>query len=117
MTMNLLHPLLRYFNRRPQNRDPLDDVLFRWPTGDPWTVRDLLGGGAQVKGATGSGKTSGSGNFLLDRIVAHPRSTVMIVGQKPDDLDNARAIFARHGKLDRLIVIEEGGSHKCNFFD
>jgi hypothetical protein len=112
----MFHPLLKYFNRRPQNADPLDDVLFKWPTGDPFTVRDLLRS-AQVKGITGSGKTSGSGNFLLDRIVAHPRSTAMIVGQKPEDLDNARDIFARHGKLDKLIVIEEGGIHKCNFFD
>lgn len=112
----MLHPLLRFFKRRARHRNPLDDVLFVWPDGTPFRVRDLLRS-VEIKGITGSGKSSGSGNTLLNAIVAHPRSTLVIIGQKPEDKDNALDLFARHGKLDRLIVIEEGGEHKCDFFD
>lgn len=96
----------------------LDDILWRWPSPakDAFTVRDMLRS-IEVKGVTGSGKSSGSGNYILNAIVAHPRSTVMIIGQKPEDRENTIKIFKRHGKLDKLIIIEEGGDRLCNFFD
>src|SRR5689334_3659814 len=103
-------------SKRVHSRDSLDDQLFKWPDKTLFTVRDMLRS-VEVKGITGSGKTSGSGNTILNAIVKHPRSTVLIIAQKPEDRDNAVEIFARHGKKDKLIIIEEGGAHRCNFFD
>jgi hypothetical protein len=69
----------------------------------------------EVKGITGSGKSSGSGATILDEVLKHPRSTVMIIAQKPEERDMAVEMCRRRKK--KLIVIEEGGQYRCNFFD
>lgn len=102
------------FRRRRKSRDPLDDVLFHWPDGTPFTVRDMHRS-VEVKGITGSGKTSGSGKFLTEQIVKHPRSTCVIIAQKPEDSAFYQDIFQRHKKP--LVVIEEGSKWRCNFLD
>jgi hypothetical protein len=94
--------------------DPLDDVLFQWPTGDAFTLRHMLRS-AEVKGITGSGKSSGSGKYFTEAIVRHPRSTCLIVAQKPEDKRFYQEIFKRHKKP--LVVIEEGSKWRCNFLD
>jgi hypothetical protein len=96
-------------------RDPLDDVLMRWPDGSPMTIRHILRS-IQCKGITGSGKSSGAGRAILNAVLAHPRSSVAIIAQKPEERDEVCEHFARHGKRDKLIIIEEGGESKCNFF-
>lgn len=95
-------------------RDPLDDVFFTWPTKDPFTLRHLLRS-VEVKGGTGSGKSSGSGKYITEAVVSHPRSTCFIVAQKPEDKAFYQRIFKRHGKP--LVVIEEGSRWRCNFLD
>ena len=101
------------FRKRPT--DPLDDVLFRWPaTKDPFTLRQMLRS-VEVKGITGSGKSSGSGKFFTEAIVKHPRSTCLIVAQKPEDKQFYQDIFRRHNKP--LLVMEEGSNWRCNFLD
>src|SRR4051812_4078228 len=62
----------------------LDDVLFSWPDKTPFTVRDMLRA-VEIKGTTGSGKSSGSGKFFTEAIVKHPRSSCLIIAQKPED--------------------------------
>ncbi len=97
-----------------RSRDRLDDVLCHWPTGDPFRVRDMLRS-VEVKGITGSGKSSGSGKVLTDAIVRHPRSTCLIIAQKPEDKKFYQDIFRRHKK--KLVVIEEGSKWRCNSLD
>ncbi len=92
----------------------LDDVLFRWPSDDPFTVRHMLRS-VEVKGITGSGKSSGSGKYFTEAIVRHPRSTCLILAQKPEDKEFYQEIFRRHRKP--LVVIEEGSKWRCNFLD
>jgi hypothetical protein len=99
---------------RKRSHDALDDVLFTWPSGDAFRVRDMLRS-IEVKGITGSGKSSGSGATILDEVLKHPRSTVMIIAQKPEERDIAVEMCRRRKK--KLVVIEEGGQHRCNFFD
>jgi TraM recognition site of TraD and TraG len=102
---------------KPRSRrrgDPLDDILFEWPTKDAFTLRHLLRS-AEVKGVTGSGKSSGSGKFFAENIVRHPRSTCLIIAQKPEDKEFYRGIFDRFNKP--LIVVEEGSEYRCNFID
>lgn len=100
--------------RRQRRRDPLDDVLFNFPTGDPYRLRHLLRS-VEVKGITGSGKSSGSGNFFAEAIVRHPRSTCLIIAQKPEDKEFYQHKFARYNKP--LVVMEQGGPIRCNFLD
>lgn len=98
------------FTRR-RSRTPLDDVLLTWPTGDEFTVADLLRS-IEVKGITGSGKSSGSLAFLLEQIVKHPRSTLLILAQKPEERDEIAALFEKYGKP--LRIIEPTSDWLCN---
>ena len=101
-----------FFGKRSGDR--LDAVLMRWPTDDPFTVRQMLRS-CEVKGITGSGKSSGSGKALTEAIVRHPRSTCFIIAQKPEDKPFYQDIFRRRGK--KLVVIEEGSKWRCNSLD
>lgn len=94
--------------------DPLDAVMFRWPTNDNFTLRHMLRS-VEVKGITGSGKSSGSGKFFTEAIVKHPRSTCLIIAQKPGDKKFYQEIFKRYGKP--LVVVEEGSPWRCNFLN
>jgi hypothetical protein len=80
-----------------RRRDRLDDRLLTWPSGDPFTVRDMLRS-VEVKGVTGSGKSSGSGKALTEAIARHPRSTCLIIAQKPEDKEFYQDIFRRQKK-------------------
>ena len=98
-----------------RSSDPLDDVMFHWPAAkDPFTLRQMLRS-VEIKGITGSGKSSGSGKLFTEAIVRHPRSTCLIVAQKAEDKQFYQAIFERYKK--RLVVMEEGSKWRCNFLD
>lgn len=47
----------------------LDRPLFHWAPGDDWTIRDSVQN-TLITGATGSGKTSGSGNLIAQKFLA-----------------------------------------------
>jgi hypothetical protein len=104
------------FRKHKRPHDPLDDMLFQWPDGSPFTVRHMLRS-VEVKGITGSGKSSGSGAHFLRSLIAHPRATLLIIAQKPEEKEVVQEMFARAGKRDRLIVFEEGGRWRTNFFE
>ena len=67
--------LLKRSKRRNNKLPPyhLDRVLLSFSKRDPWTIRDSYEG-VQIFGATGSGKTSGSGATIarLDRAAHDP---------------------------------------------
>jgi hypothetical protein len=97
------------FSGKP--KDPLSDILWTFPDGTVFTVRDLHKS-IECKGITGSGKTTGVLAFILDRIVQHAKSTCLIICQKTDDRDFYKPIFDKHGKP--LIIIEPQSDWRCN---
>ncbi len=103
-----------FWKRKPH--DPLDELLFRWPDGLPFTIRDVMRS-VEVKGISGSGKTSGAYQHFLDKLLGHPRSTLAIVTQKPEEREQVVEAFRRRKRLDKLVIIEEGGKLKCNFLE
>lgn len=97
--------------------DPLDHVLMTWAPGEPFSVRDLLSGGVLVMGRPGSGKSSGSGKMMMRSIAAYPRSGGIILGPKPEDVDDARRVFAQAGRRDDLVVMQADGEVRINILD
>jgi hypothetical protein len=107
----------RKAGRRGRRRgDWLEYVLFSWPTGDPFTRRDLMRSVAAY-GVTGSGKTSGSLMHILDAVVDDPRSTLFIVAQKPEDRRDFERLFKRHGRRKKLLVVDSSAQQRCNLID
>lgn len=97
--------------------DPLDHAMMTWAPGEPFSVRDLTAGGVCIMGRPGSGKTSGSGKMLMRSIVGHVRSGGLILGAKPEDVDDARKIFAEAGRRDDLVVMNPDGEVRINLLD
>ena len=81
---------------------------------DEWTVRDAVEG-TQIFGATGSGKSSGSGRALATGLIRAGIGGVVLAA-KDDELEQWLSYFADAGiddpiGDDRLRVIEPGGDH------
>lgn len=96
--------------------DPLDTPIMQWTQGCYLTVRQLLAN-ILILGATGSGKTSGSGKQLMRSIVRYPGSGGLILAAKPEDADDVRAIFRAAGRADDLLVVNSDGELLFNFLD
>jgi hypothetical protein len=94
----------------------LDDVLFVLPDGTRFHVRDMLRS-VEVKGITGSGKSSGSLLFFLMALAAHMGATLLIIAQKPEEREEVQEVFARARKLDKLIIVDKDAKQRTNFFD
>jgi len=94
-------------------RNNLDDIIGWWSKTDPITVR-MLCQNLAVVGKSGSGKSKGSGDFLLRGVVAYRDSFGAIYGSKPDDLPYARRVFREERSESDLVVIEPGGEHHFN---
>lgn len=103
-------------SRKTASSDPLDDVLFRWPSASDYSVRDTLAS-TSIKGITNSGKSSGPMSHLLRCIIRHPRSSILYIAQKPTDKEELRELFAEAGRGDDLIVMEEGANARCDFME
>jgi len=93
-----------------------DDLLSRWPSGDPYCVKDLLKS-VSIMGATGSGKTSGSGLHFARAIIKHPNSGGLILASKPEELGFFRKIFAHAGRSGDLLVFGPEEPLRFNFLD
>lgn len=96
-------------------RDPLDQPLLWWTPDDPLTVRDLLNGGIQIFGRSGSGKTSSSGRAIAQAVLRYTKSGGLIVAAKPEDLAFWQALFKAAGREADLIVFGPGGDRRFNF--
>jgi hypothetical protein len=107
---------LLWLQRPSAPPDQLDEVLFNWSDGDLYTVRDLLRS-VLILGATGSGKTSGSGRFLAQSIVNYPRSSGLILCAKPEDEGMWRRFFANAGRTADLRVFGPDQPLRFNFLD
>jgi type IV secretory pathway TraG/TraD family ATPase VirD4 len=117
----LVAALLKRLGKRkmPPLRSPsgfLDTPLFHWSPRDPFPVRDLLRSVA-IFGASGSGKTSGSGYQLAKAIAANPKIGGLILASKPEDREFWQRIFRQAGRLRELIIFNPHMPWRMNFID
>lgn len=92
-----------------------DAPLIQFNKEDFWTLRDAFEG-VQIFGATGSGKTSGSGAALA-RSYLRAGFGGLVLCAKPEE----RALWERYaratGRSNDLIVIGKGANWRFNFLD
>jgi hypothetical protein len=104
--------------RRPSPpREPwqLSTPLLRWSETDRWTIGDAVTG-TLITGATGSGKTTGSGQAIA-RAFLRAGFGGLVLTTKPDE----RALWERYcreaGREGDLKVFNDRGSLRFNFLD
>jgi hypothetical protein len=109
--------------------DLLSQELFRWSPRDPFTIRDLVRSVA-IFGATGSGKSSGSGYQIAKALVSNTgrrhrnewgdyggQIGGLILASKPEDRDFWQAIFRKAGRLNDLVIFNPQSQWRFNFID
>ena len=94
----------------------LSQVLYWWSPRDPLTIRDLLRSIA-IFGASGSGKTSGSGYQLAKAIVRNPKIGGLILASKPEDREFWQRIFAKAGRKSDLLIFGPDSPLRFNYLD
>jgi len=90
----------------------LDDVLCNFG-GNPWTLR-AAAEGVQIFGATGSGKTSGSGQALARIFLEHGFGGVVLTA-KPEEPDLWLTYCAQTGRARDLIMLAPDAPYRFNF--
>lgn len=101
-----------------------DTPLLRLPFDNWWTIRDAVEG-TQVFGATGAGKSSGSGAGIAKRFIrttdarglAKPGFGGLVLTVKPDEVDAWRKYAAECGRSDDLVVFGPSTGFQFNFLD
>lgn len=102
--------------RRPAVREPYNLLalpLLHWSRDDAWTLRDAVEG-TLILGATGSGKTSGSGR-LIARTMLSCGFGGLVLTAKADERALWEGYCRETGRLDDLIVVGADGAHRFNF--
>lgn len=112
--------LPRLFGRRESARKPnpawdLGTPLLRWSAQDAWTIREAVEG-TLVTGATGSGKTSGSGRCLAESFLREGFGGLVLTAKSDE-----RATWERYceatGRSKDLVVFGADGSEHFNFLE
>jgi NAD(P)-dependent dehydrogenase (short-subunit alcohol dehydrogenase family) len=85
-------------------------VVLQLSQHDPWTVNDAFQG-TQIFGATGSGKTSGSGQAIARRFIEMGFGG-LVLAATPDELARWAEYAADARALDRLIVLTTPERHQ-----
>ena len=80
-----------------------------------WTLRDACEG-VFITGATGSGKTSGSGATLARTFLEYGFGGLVLT-TKPDERQLWERYAAACGRTQQLCIVEPGGKFKLNFLD
>lgn len=92
------------------------ELLRLGPAKRPWFVADAIEG-TQIFGATGSGKTSGSGRALALSFLKNGFGGLVLTA-KPDDLSLWEEYIAEAGRpAEDLIVVGFDRGHRFNFLD
>ena len=114
--------MLRFFRRRSAADRPhpaapwrLDAPLLRWPEGDDWTLADAFAG-TLILGATGSGKSSGSGRTLALRMLAAGFGGLVLTA-KADERAAWEAYCREARRSDDLLIFDAGAALRFNFLD
>lgn len=105
------------FNRRrtPANRWDLSVPLLNWSKQDPWTIRDAVAG-TLCLGATGSGKSSGSGRTIA-RAFLDAGFGGLVLTAKPGEAAEWRQYCAAAGREEDLVIFTATGELVFNFLD
>lgn len=112
----MLEKLFRRKIRRPEGRCAvLDKPLLHWSPHDPWTVRDATQG-TLILGATGSGKTTGSGQAIAKAMLTRGFGGLVLTA-KADETDLWRRYCDETGRGQDLVVFGVDGRHAFNFLD
>lgn len=98
-----------------ETRSPLDQPLVWFSQTDAWRIRDACEG-TQIFGATGSGKTSGSGRAIAKAFLSSGFGGLVLTAKKED-----RALWEQYcsetGRSDALIVVSPSEPWRFNFLD
>lgn len=105
----------------PASRDPLDEPVTSFRDVDrkvehEWTIRDACEG-TQIFGATGSGKTTGSGHHLATRMLAKGFGGLVLCA-KSDEADNWWEYLREVGRSeDDLVELAPDRGQRFDFMD
>ena len=112
---NLLQNPLRSTPSRTVAPDPLDAPLLWLGKNDPWTIRNACEGTA-IFGATGSGKTSGSGQALAKAFLSAGFGGLVLCA-KPDEAELWRRYCQQTNRSDSLIIFGPQQPYRFNFLN
>lgn len=82
---------------------------------DWWTVGNAIEG-TQIFGATGSGKTSGSGRTIA-RAFLSTGFGGLVLTSKPDDVAEWESLLAATGRSNDAVYVRVGGSNRLDFLE
>lgn len=80
-----------------------------------WTIRDAVEG-VQIFGGIGSGKTSGSGEFLASKFLRNGFGGLVLT-VKPDEKTLWERYCSNANRTEDLIIVEPEGEHFFNFLE
>ena len=109
--------MLRFprFSRSRTPQDPLSYPLFKWSRQDSFTLRDSFSG-AIIMGATGSGKTTGSGKIFAKSMLEYGYGGLVLTA-KSDEIDTWIEYAKETNRAGDLILFGPGARQSFNFLD
>lgn len=113
--------MLRRLFRRESREQPspprwdLSAPLLQWSTADRWTIRDAVEG-TLIVGATGSGKSSGSGKSLALSMLRDGFGGLFLTA-KPDDRETLKSYCLAAGRNRDVLVFSPETSLRFNFLE
>lgn len=110
-----LWPFRRRSRDAARPRWDLSDPLLHWSRQDAWTLRDAVEG-TLIVGATGSGKTSGSGRAIALSMLRAGFGGLVLTA-KPDDLATWQRYCREAGREDDLRVFGPDSELRFSFLD
>lgn len=110
-------PFLRRDVHRGKGREPWDlsTPLLHWSPRDAWTIGDAVCGTLTV-GATGSGKTTGSGGAMARSLLRHGFGGVVLTA-KPDERATWELYCREAGREPDLRIFGADAALRFNFLD
>lgn len=93
----------------------LSDELLRWSRDDAWTLRDAVEG-TLIFGATGSGKSSGSGRTIALSMLSAGFGGLVLTA-KPDERALWESYCRETNRYGDLIVVGADASRRFNFLN
>lgn len=93
----------------------LSAPLLHWSPSDAWTIGDAVTG-TLVTGASGSGKTSGSGQAMAKALLAHGFGALVLT-TKADERALWEAYCAAVGRAEDVRIFDASGGLRFNFLD
>jgi len=105
----------KWTQRKLMKTELLSWPLISWSRDDLWTIRDAVEG-TLILGATGSGKSSGSGRTLALTMLNGGFGGLVLTA-KPGERAVWEAYCRETGRLDDLVIFGPDEKHRFNFLD